>query len=553
MKKLIALSVVALLFTGCAAIFIPKKQKVTFTTNNSESKVYVDNEEIGKGKLIKEKVVKDGQSRQIIIKTPGYKDTYGALVPSRRQVAYWCVQPLNVVWLLYYGFVLDAMTPKNMGYQQIIDVPVNDKLVYRGTTDKYVDVSNIKLSIANKDKDIKSYYVKFSPDHLEKNMKDAEDDQKQKDARAEMKKAKKKNKRATLNDTEDKEIKYDDTKFSDNVYRTLRKTGFVDTVNKYFLDINNSLYLEGSITKLNYYMISGRKGSYDKCKVFLTWYIKDNFNEILDSVITSEYSGDFANGWSYYYNTSGSSTSAASLKNNHFSEMFGDAIDISYLKLHSNPTFKKYLKQESDFATKDPVLTITNNPKMYVADKSDAGLASVIVKTKEGHGSGFAISQDGYIITNYHVICGKRINKLSSVKVINSNGDEMDGQIVRYNKYRDIALIKVNKKFEKSFKVSNVKSFKNLQDVLTIGAPKSIELGQTVSTGIISNERKSNGNNLLQLNMSVNAGNSGGPVFDASGTLHGIIVSKAVGNNTEGISFAIPGYLIQEYLNLSFK
>src|ERR1700757_996176 len=108
MKKLIALSMVALLFTGCAAIFVPKKQKVTFTTNNKESKVYLDNEQIGTGKLIKEKVVKDGQSRQIIIKTPGYKDTYGALVPSRRQIAYWCVQPLNVFALVYYGFVLDA-------------------------------------------------------------------------------------------------------------------------------------------------------------------------------------------------------------------------------------------------------------------------------------------------------------------------------------------------------------------------------------------------------------------------------------------------------------
>lgn len=129
----------------------------------------------------------------------------------------------------------------------------------------------------------------------------------------------------------------------------------------------------------------------------------------------------------------------------------------------------------------------------------------------------------------------------------------MQETIVRYNKFRDIALIKVDKTFDKAFKLTNVKSFKNLQDVITIGAPKSVELGQSVSSGIISNERKSNNTNLIQLNMSVNAGNSGGPLFDASGTLHGVIVSKAIGNNTEGISFAIPGYLLQEYLNINYN
>ncbi|HWY37872.1 MAG TPA: trypsin-like peptidase domain-containing protein [Bacteroidia bacterium] len=552
MKKILVLALASVLLSSCASIFLPKRQKVTFTTGNKDSKIYLENEEIGKGTTVVEKVIKDGSAKQIIVKTPGYKDTYAALVPSRRQTAYWFLQIPNPAWLIYYGFYIDAWAPKNMGYQQVLNIPVTDKLVYRGPTDKYVDISAIKLSIANKDKDIRTFSVKYSATDLEKNIKDAEKHQNEADAKAEMKKMKKKNKRNKLSDTEDKEMKYDDTKFSENVYQTLRKTGFVDTVNKFFMDINNSIFLEGNITKLHYYTISGRRGAIDRCKVFLTWYIKNNFGETLDSVITNEYSGDFSSisYWSYIYT---SSSNAKVTTGDHLSKMFGDAVDISYLRLHSNPTFKKYLKMENDFAIKDPALTITTSPKSYVLDKSDAGLASVIVKTKDGHGSGFAISQDGYIITNYHVIAGKTVGKPNSVKIINSSGDEMDGQIVRYNRYRDIALIKVNKKFDKAFKVTNVKSFKNLQDVLTIGAPKSVELGQTVSSGIISNERKANGNNLLQLNMSVNSGNSGGPVFDGTGTLHGVIVSKAVGSNTEGISFAIPGYMIQEYLNISFK
>ena len=86
----------------------------------------------------------------------------------------------------------------------------------------------------------------------------------------------------------------------------------------------------------------------------------------------------------------------------------------------------------------------------------------------------------------------------------------------------------------------------------TIGAPKSIELGQTVTTGIISNERNANNNELLQLSMPVNGGNSGGPLFNKTGVLDGVIVAKLVGESTEGISFAIPAYKIGAYLKISY-
>jgi S1-C subfamily serine protease len=52
--------------------------------------------------------------------------------------------------------------------------------------------------------------------------------------------------------------------------------------------------------------------------------------------------------------------------------------------------------------------------------------------------------------------------------------------------------------------------------------------------------------------MSINGGNSGGPLFDKTGLLHGVIQSKLVGYATEGIGFAIPAYIIPEFLNISF-
>jgi len=53
--------------------------------------------------------------------------------------------------------------------------------------------------------------------------------------------------------------------------------------------------------------------------------------------------------------------------------------------------------------------------------------------------------------------------------------------------------------------------------------------------------------------MSVNGGNSGGPLYDATGKLHGVIVSKLVGKNTEGVSFAIPAHMIEQYLKLKIN
>ena len=56
----------------------------------------------------------------------------------------------------------------------------------------------------------------------------------------------------------------------------------------------------------------------------------------------------------------------------------------------------------------------------------------------------------------------------------------------------------------------------------------------------------------LQLNISVNGGNSGGPLFDQTGKLHGVIVSKLIGQNTEGVAFAVLGYKLMDYLNITY-
>ena len=201
----------------------------------------------------------------------------------------------------------------------------------------------------------------------------------------------------------------------------------------------------------------------------------------------------------------------------------------------------------------DGQLLHLTKPSAIVSGKSDATLASVIIKRDDnGHGSGFAISQDGYLLTNYHVVASDNPKKPEKLKVVLSGGEELEATLVRFNKAQDIALLKVEHTFEKAFLLGTEKSYKPLTDVYTVGAPKSIELGQTMTAGLISNERNSNNNELLQLSMPINFGNSGGPLFDASGTLDGVIVAKLVGESTEGISFAIPAYRIHDYIKVSY-
>ena len=560
MRKLISIALIAAIMnSGCAILFMSKNQKIVVNASNPSSKIYVNDELEGTGSA-SFKTKKEGV-KQVVIQTKGYKDNYHVLLSNKRQPGYWvCIagDALFVPAIYGYGAILlDAYSDKTHAYPKTTSFDVTGKIPVKTKDYKYIYISNIGVDLRkqkgkDKDKEDITYYsiLQDEKKDLQEQINEAEKKKQTKDDK-ESRKLNKKEKEH-LKDAEAAK-KYDDSKFSYNIYKTLKYSGFVDTVNRVFQDQNNTLVLEGKITKINVYNISTKKKNffycnYHKAKVFLTWYFKNQFGEILDSVNTKELSGDFV-----LYNYLWKSSRTDDHQQKQIEKMIGDAIDNSYLNLFNNKDFKTYIKSE-------PIKEITeatihlNKPSDIVTEKSDAASASVIIKRDDdGHGSGFAISQDGYILTNYHVIASTNPKKTAKIKVLTSSGEELTPTIVRVNKARDIALLKVEKNFEKAFVLSPNKQFKPLEDVYTIGAPKSIELGQTVTSGIISNERNANNNELLQLSMPVNGGNSGGPLFNKDGVLDGVIVAKLVGDNTEGISFAIPAYKIGEYLKISYN
>lgn len=157
----------------------------------------------------------------------------------------------------------------------------------------------------------------------------------------------------------------------------------------------------------------------------------------------------------------------------------------------------------------------------------------------EGAGSGVAISKDGYIVTNNHVIDGA-----SKITVRLRNGESYEATLVGTDSKTDIALIKVEGVTLTPATLGDSDKLQVGELAVAIGNPLG-QLGGTVTNGIISaldREITLDGQtmNLLQTNAAINPGNSGGGLFNDQGQLVGLVVAKSAGSDVEGLGFAIP-------------
>ena len=165
----------------------------------------------------------------------------------------------------------------------------------------------------------------------------------------------------------------------------------------------------------------------------------------------------------------------------------------------------------------------------------------------EGIGSGFIINEEGYILTNYHVIKGA-----TEVTVTLSTGDEVPATVVNYEETEDIAMLKL-KEGTKVLAVAELGDSDAIYpgaEVIAIGTPLSKNFAQTLTKGVISGSNRTvtteNGEsvNLIQTDAAINPGNSGGPLVNTNGEVIGInsmkIGTQAGSTSVEGIGFAIP-------------
>ncbi|MDD3430125.1 MAG: trypsin-like peptidase domain-containing protein [Oscillospiraceae bacterium] len=198
-------------------------------------------------------------------------------------------------------------------------------------------------------------------------------------------------------------------------------------------------------------------------------------------------------------------------------------------------------------------LPLSNNTGLSVANVAALAKDSVVEITtevmttgmflqqaiSEGAGSGVIYSNDGYIITNNHVI-----DSASKITVRLTDGTSYDAVLVGTDSQTDIAVIKIEANGLHAATFSDSDSLVVGQDVVAIGNPLGT-LGGTVTNGIISaldREITIDGEamRLLQTNAAVNPGNSGGGLFNANGEIVGIVNAKSSGTDVEGLGFAIP-------------
>lgn len=135
--------------------------------------------------------------------------------------------------------------------------------------------------------------------------------------------------------------------------------------------------------------------------------------------------------------------------------------------------------------------------------------AVATVQTSDGHGSSFLITNDGYLITNQHVVSNE-----SLVKVKFEQGFTLDAQAVKTNKDFDLALLKVQATDLPALSIGDDKGLMLGEEIFAIGTLMETTLSQSVSHGILSGRRDIEGRRLLQTNVSINPGNSGGPLID---------------------------------------
>lgn len=153
-----------------------------------------------------------------------------------------------------------------------------------------------------------------------------------------------------------------------------------------------------------------------------------------------------------------------------------------------------------------------------------------------GVGSGFIISEDGYILTNNHVVA-----KSNGIFVTLTSGKEYKAEIIGTDARTDVALIKIEAKGLPALPIGDSRSIKKGQWVLAIGSPFGLD--STVTSGIVSAINRDTGDYLpfIQTDVAVNPGNSGGPLINLAGEVVGVnsqIISQSGG--FMGISLAIP-------------
>lgn len=297
---------------------------------------------------------------------------------------------------------------------------------------------------------------------------------------------------------------------------------------------NNGYKIEAQIIGIDIYNDMSMSNKITECKLNAKWTVTNlETNEIIKTETIESYNLDKSIGI-----------------NNSLLSSF----ENSFLIFLSN---SKELYENTKKSTEELIATSTGEvitiKKPILGNKLNlkeltSSVVTVTTGDNSGHGSGFFISEDGLIVTNYHVVKNSK-----KVNIILSNNLSFVGDVIRTDINNDLALVKISGNGFKPFLLSESEDNNQIgAEVYAIGTPNDKKLSQTVSKGIVSGNRLLDDKSYIQTDVSVSPGNSGGPLIDKNGIVLGVITLKVIDKGVEGLSFALPSSSIFTFLNLKY-
>jgi len=188
------------------------------------------------------------------------------------------------------------------------------------------------------------------------------------------------------------------------------------------------------------------------------------------------------------------------------------------------------------------IVLIKSSQQDFSSIVDDAIKSVVAVLTERSMGSGFIVNTEGYVVTNYHVV-----QKEEEIKILTQDKRLIAAEIVGFDRLRDLALLKIDGEYD-SLEIARNENVQVGRKVIAIGNP--LGLSFTVTEGIISAINREGPNGLeeyVQTDVSLNPGNSGGPLIDTEGKVVGMNNFKV--GDAESLGFALEGEAIKKSVN----
>lgn len=318
--------------------------------------------------------------------------------------------------------------------------------------------------------------------------------------------------------TMDEAIEVEDTNLDFTLQDKLLKIQGVDEEDK---DVEVKELLHGSIIEVTEHRIEGLL----KYEVLSHWTIHNPYELPSDTVVLTTWSN-----WSGFYTGGG-------LRK----DLIEEAVEFAAYASLSGETeewdWQTALAsdREQEWKADWDTLTIAPAPNEPLVRIADALPSVVTIMGPSGFGSGCIVDADGWIITNYHVV----EDDMDSLTVRFQDGSELPGLVDRWDPVRDLALVQVDSTGLSPIQFATEAPYVG-DEVYAIGTPFEEGLEATVTRGILSAKRTMEGQKLLQTDVAISPGNSGGALLNGAGEYIGAVNSKVVASGVEGIGFAIP-------------